>query len=176
MAELLVQSDSLKAVANAIRSKGGTSANLSFPEGFVNAIAALATGGGSLPSGISKIASGRISSSSDIVSIDVTHGLGTTPNFCLWMLDDVDYTSSTDTGLVIMGASFNKSLKQSSSSSTVYPMHYMLRGYNSSGTLGGTTSNGSTYMNSTQFTLLGTSTYKCKAGKYYRWVCGVMDF
>lgn len=36
----------LTAVANAIRTKGGTSASLSFPTGFVNAIDAIETGGG----------------------------------------------------------------------------------------------------------------------------------
>lgn len=34
----------LKSVANAIRTKGGTSANLAFPTGFVNAISAIETG------------------------------------------------------------------------------------------------------------------------------------
>ena len=35
----------LKSVANAIRTKGGTSANLAFPTGFVNAISEIETGG-----------------------------------------------------------------------------------------------------------------------------------
>ena len=35
----------LKTVANAIRSKGGTTANLAFPAGFANAIEAIKTGG-----------------------------------------------------------------------------------------------------------------------------------
>ena len=37
----------LTSVANAIRTKGGTSAILAFPAGFVSAIAAIPTGGGS---------------------------------------------------------------------------------------------------------------------------------
>ena len=37
----------LTSVANAIRTKGGTSASLAFPAGFVSAIAAIPTGGGS---------------------------------------------------------------------------------------------------------------------------------
>ena len=37
----------LTSVANAIRTKGGTSAQLAFPTGFVNAIDAIPTGGGS---------------------------------------------------------------------------------------------------------------------------------
>lgn len=45
----------LTSVANAIRTKGGTSASLAFPAGFVSAIAAIPTGGGS---GFTTIASG----------------------------------------------------------------------------------------------------------------------
>ena len=36
----------LTSVANAIRSKGGTSATLAFPQEFVSAIGAIETGGG----------------------------------------------------------------------------------------------------------------------------------
>lgn len=44
MADYLVTDTELTSVANAIRTKGGTSANLSFPTGFVSAIEAIATG------------------------------------------------------------------------------------------------------------------------------------
>ena len=46
MAEYLVQGASLTTVADAIRSKGGTSDTLIFPDGFVAAISAIQTGGG----------------------------------------------------------------------------------------------------------------------------------
>ena len=46
MAEMLVQSESLVSVADAIRAKGGTSDALVFPDGFVSAISAIQTGGG----------------------------------------------------------------------------------------------------------------------------------
>lgn len=39
----------LTSVANAIRTKGGTSASLAFPAGFVSAVNAIPTGGGDLP-------------------------------------------------------------------------------------------------------------------------------
>ena len=39
----------LTSVANAIRTKGGTSAQLAFPAGFVSAIEAIQTGGGGIP-------------------------------------------------------------------------------------------------------------------------------
>lgn len=41
MAEYLTNDTDLKKVANAIRAKGGTSANLSYPDGFVSAIQAI---------------------------------------------------------------------------------------------------------------------------------------
>lgn len=49
-ADKLVDSTQLNAdltsVANAIRTKGGTSAALAFPSGFISAIAAIPSGGG----------------------------------------------------------------------------------------------------------------------------------
>lgn len=47
MADYLVTDTELTSVANAIRTKGGTSANLSFPTEFVSAINAISGGGGS---------------------------------------------------------------------------------------------------------------------------------
>lgn len=46
MAEYLVTDTSLTSVANAIRTKGGTSSALAFPTGFVSAIQAIPTDGG----------------------------------------------------------------------------------------------------------------------------------
>lgn len=42
----------LTSVANAIRTKGGTSAALAFPSGFIGAIAAIPSGGGADLSGL----------------------------------------------------------------------------------------------------------------------------
>lgn len=50
MSQLLVNDTSLTAVANEIRSKGGTSEQLTFPQGFVDAIEAIPSGGSSGPS------------------------------------------------------------------------------------------------------------------------------
>lgn len=46
MADRKVNDNSLASVADAIRSKGGTSDSLVFPDGFVSAISAIQTGGG----------------------------------------------------------------------------------------------------------------------------------
>jgi len=52
MSNYLVDSADLTSVANAIRTKGGTSAQLSFPAGFVSAIGDIPTGGGWTTSGL----------------------------------------------------------------------------------------------------------------------------
>ena len=51
MANYLATDADLAAVADAIRTKGGTSAALAFPDGFVDAIEAI-SGGGGLPSSV----------------------------------------------------------------------------------------------------------------------------
>lgn len=50
MAEYLVQGESITAVADAIREKGGTTAPLSFPEGMAKAVRDIQSGGGDLSS------------------------------------------------------------------------------------------------------------------------------
>ena len=46
MSDYLVESDDLTAVADAIRTKGGTEAPLTFPDGFVAAVRNIPSGGG----------------------------------------------------------------------------------------------------------------------------------
>lgn len=48
MAEYLVQGESITAVADAIREKGGTTAPLSFPAGMAEAVRNIQSGGGDL--------------------------------------------------------------------------------------------------------------------------------
>lgn len=48
MAEYLVQGESLTAVADAIREKGGTTAPLSFPAGMAEAVRSIQSGGSDL--------------------------------------------------------------------------------------------------------------------------------
>ena len=48
MAEYLTNTTDLKAVADAIRTKAGSTAQLSFPDGFVSAVNGIQTGGGGI--------------------------------------------------------------------------------------------------------------------------------
>ena len=71
----------LTSVANAIRTKGGTSASLAFPAEFVSAIAAIPSGGSGL-----KYATGTFTIPSDDngnPTIWVNHSLGETPGFVM---------------------------------------------------------------------------------------------
>ena len=58
----------LTTVANAIRTKGGTSAQLAFPAGFASAIAAIPTGGG----GLSNVVTGTFKGTTTEAAMDVT--------------------------------------------------------------------------------------------------------
>ena len=51
MADYLTTDTELKSIADAIRTKGGTSETLSFPDGFVTAIEGIETGGGTSDAG-----------------------------------------------------------------------------------------------------------------------------
>ena len=58
----------LTSVANAIRTKGGTSGQLAFPEGFVSAIENIPSGGAS---GLTLLGSGTYTKTSDTASISI---------------------------------------------------------------------------------------------------------
>ena len=58
----------LTTVANAIRTKGGTSASLAFPSGFASAIAAIPSGGG----GASNIVTGTFTGTTTNAAMDIT--------------------------------------------------------------------------------------------------------
>ena len=60
MAEYLVQGESITAVADAIREKGGTTAPLSFPEGMAKAVMGIPSGGTDISLGITGATVGQI--------------------------------------------------------------------------------------------------------------------
>lgn len=84
MSTYLVDSSDLTSVADAIRTKGGTSAELAFPADFVSAIEAIAAGGGL------EYDMGTYTPASDTLantSISVPHNLGSAPDFVLVWTD-----------------------------------------------------------------------------------------
>lgn len=132
------------------------------------------SGGGS--GVISAVAAGTYTPASDSsTSVEIEHGLGVTPNFCIWMAEN-DFSDITDVSAVVVGAMVAKPMLHSVSSGMTYPCQYFLRGYNVSGLSNGTASYKSDgCMTDTIVTILGSSTYKLKSGWTYRWICGVAD-
>ena len=132
------------------------------------------SGGGS--GVISAVATGTYTPASDIsTSIEIEHGLGVTPNFCIWMAEN-DFSDITDVSAAVVGAMVAKPMLHSASSGITYPYQYFLRGYNVSGLSNGTASYKSEgCMTDTIVTILGNNTYKLKSGWTYRWVAGVIN-
>ena len=134
-------------------------------------------GGGGLPDGISALASGTYTPSSNQTTVAlVEHGLGVTPNFILWMVE-ANLSTSAPAPSQVMGTAFLKKVLYGTTSSYTYNCHFAFRGYTSSGYLGGTTTQveSSNYFTSTTAPIWGNSTYPLASGYTYRWVCGVMD-
>lgn len=80
----------LTSVANAIRTKGGTSASLAFPTDFVSAIAAIPSGGGG-----GDIESGSFTIEEDTLFVTLQHSLGVVPDFCIVYPINVPQASTT---------------------------------------------------------------------------------
>lgn len=90
MSNYLVTDTDLTSVANAIRTKGGTSAALEFPFGFVSAVQAIPTGGGA-----AKMETGTFTLTADTKTFTINHSLGTIPNFCVVYPIDVPKATTT---------------------------------------------------------------------------------
>lgn len=132
---------------------------------------------GSLPTGISSLASGVYTPTQDYSSgVEIAHGLGVTPNFLIWILEE-DVSKNPVASLCTQGAMIAKDAKYNSGSETIYTVAYMLSGYNETPQYGGATNrvSNSSYLTSTTCRLHSSSTYKLLAGHTYRWVCGVLD-
>jgi hypothetical protein len=73
MSNYIVDGSDLTDIADAIRAKGGTSAQLAFPQGFVDAVEAIETGGGSLPANW-KMISGTVTVASSTTTLKIPLG------------------------------------------------------------------------------------------------------
>lgn len=92
----------LTSIANAIRTKGGTSSQLAFPSGFVSAIGDIPTGGG----GDYDVAGGTVilANSDRTISVDVDFE----PTHAILFADYTNwaYTSWTQWGTIVFDTSF----------------------------------------------------------------------
>lgn len=81
----------LTGIANAIRTKGGTSAQLAFPAGFVSAVEAIPTGGGGL-----KYEIGTFTLATDVLDYynpGISHNLGVAPKVVVVWTEDYSVAS-----------------------------------------------------------------------------------
>lgn len=124
--------------------------------------------GGGLPDGVTALASGTVTVAQTSTYETITHNLGVAPNFIAWMLEDAATVSGL-TSAAVCGVSFDTGANASN-------IRYMVDGFNSSGSNGGTAARAtnSTYMTTTTARMYAHNSYKLIAGKTYRWICGVM--
>jgi len=98
----------LTSVANAIRTKGGTSASLAFPSAFISAINDIQTGGGIPTLGNYHVCMGQFTPS-QTGSFTINANVGETINTALfgviWLDDPSVISSYSSTSIVLMSAS-----------------------------------------------------------------------
>ena len=121
MSDYLIHDSTLEDIADAIRSKTGGSSLIN-PEDMPTEIASI-SGGGSLPSSISKIDGGTFTfaSNTSTTNAPISHNLGEAPKcFVIWA-DDLDL-STAGNNAVIRGA-FIRDASQSTTGSYLYQMN-----------------------------------------------------
>lgn len=167
MAKVLVTDTNLTNIGNAIRNKNGTSTKYK-PSEMAAAINAIVTGGGGgLPSGISKIAYGTDTITTEFTTTrrTINHNLGVTPDFVFYYHEG--NIATTNTMLWAMRGSF---LGYRSSAYN----NFMCYHGNSTTTASLTNSNSTTYgvsnLTATSFQLASSSSsYYWRAGTY-NWI------
>lgn len=90
MSNYVVSDVNLTAIANAIRTKGGTSASLAFPAEFVTAINAISGGGGSEAYETKELTF----ASKPASTVTISHGLGRMPKFAIIAIKTTEILSS----------------------------------------------------------------------------------
>ena len=131
--EYAVNQTDLKTVADAIRAKAGLSDGLAFPDGFGEAIAAIASGGAA---GGLAYDMGEWSVSEDkttVSAITFPHNLGDVPDFvCVWTdswagITDAPYSSGTTmAGWIWMRGMTGMTQRASSTANVKQPVYFCM--------------------------------------------------
>lgn len=118
----------LTSIANAIRTKGGTSAALAFPAGFMSAIGDIPTGGGGLA-----YDTGTFTVSSDKnADFTVSHGLGKAPDVVIVWTEDYDdshlpqYDDTTAVGFIYLKRIIDMAQQLSTTNKTANSFYVVL--------------------------------------------------
>lgn len=157
-----------------------TAADVASGKTFTSSAGLLVTGTGSagkLPNGVTHLASGSVTPSSDVAGITVGHNLGIIPNFIIWQeMGTNKYISDPGYTRAVTGSAWVRPMIGTVNGS-LYSYAYTYKCYNSQGTLTGSHSSGalSSYFTTTDARLLSNASYPFKAGATYKWVCGYMN-
>jgi len=133
--------------------------------------------GGGLPDGVTVLASGTYTPTQNYTTrVDVPHGLGVKPNFCIVVME-LDLSTTVLASALVGASVIYKPTKYNASSSILYTAHIMMEGYGSSGQVTGSATRAATeaYFTNTTFGIPCNSTYQLINGQKYHWVCGVLD-
>lgn len=191
MAEMLIQSESLTAIADKIRVLSGTEDTMSLNamESHVgeantnvdteadliaqisSALEGKAGGGGGLPSGVSALTFGTFTPTSDCTSNwPIYHDLGQAPNFFIFYARDTYAAVSDFTGCCYMQTAMPRRVVNNNAE---YSISFVTNN-NLLQTISSTTKL-STALASNLFVVDAASSRKLKGGVTYNWMCGVID-
>lgn len=179
MADYLVTDTELTSIANAIRTKGGTQAQLSFPTDFVSAINAISGGGGGL-----EYETGTFSPESDIARPEIIFKNSHTDPPVMVTIQDSTGTIYTTSSTVVeftfaYFSKFSGTPLVASSSLSIYAILYQVnRGSNASqfsasGEMLSSESGSSgvsRYVSNTGFIPNRANNYYYRSGRTYKWL------
>jgi hypothetical protein len=169
----------LTKIANAIRSKSGTSSSLAFPDAMVAAIGNISTGSSGsssssgLPTGISSIATGVITFSEDTKNPTITHNMGVAPTFAVVFAEGpIDLTEHNT--YVVMCSTYKMSSANNIGTYSGFGDTLVANNGKVSSQVGNClVAMFDYYFTTTEFTIL--MNHYLKAGVRYRWICGTYD-
>lgn len=163
--DYIANREDIIAIADAIRVKAETSAQLTFPDDFLSSIASLQIGGG-LPVTISAISAGSFTPSGYPTQQIIEHNLGVAPNF--YMIRDTDqigYNTHANKILAMYATDFSNQ-----------SVNVMLYANSTTSTFTPRTSIGGTIGNDTSITTpFFNSNFTFQSGHTYYWLCGVIE-
>ena len=163
--DYIANREDIIAIADAIRVKAETGAQLTFPDDFLSALASLEIGSG-LPVTISAISAGSFTPSGYPTQQTIEHGMGVAPNF--YMIRDTDqigYSTHANKILAMYATDFSNQ-----------PVSVMLYANSTTSTFTPRTSIGSTIGNATSITTpFINSNFTFQSGHTYYWLCGVIE-
>ena len=137
----------------------------------------LETGGGGLPDGVSALASGTVTPTTDTYTQSVQHGLGVTPNFGITVVE-TDVSEEGIASMAVYSMVIHKEICNFSSSAPISYINGTIKSFDSSCSYTNATNIGlssQTIFTDSKYKISVSSANRLKAGHTYRWVCGVID-